>query len=93
MGHISVLRSMAIWAIGTILSIAGAAITGWQLMQTRSSIWFLYGVFLFLAGLVVVVLNQVAFKVRKTQLEIDSDEAIKRLEKKVERLEKSRESE
>jgi len=91
MGHISVLRAMAVWGIGTIMSIAGAAIIGWQMMQRSPSIWVLYGVFFFLAGLIVVIINQVVFKVRKTQLEIDSDEAIKRLESKVEKLEEKAE--
>ena len=93
MGHISVLRAMAVWGIGTLMAVVGAVITGWQLMQTRPSIYLIYGLVLFLSGMVVVVINQVVFKVRKTQLEIDSDEAIKRMEKKAERLEKARESE
>ena len=93
MGHISVLRAMIGWGIGTLIAIVGAVIIGQQLMQTRPSISFIYGLLLVLSGLAVVIINQVVFKVRKTQLEIDSDETIKRLEKKIERLERAKESE
>lgn len=84
---------MLIWGIGTTMAIIGAVIIGQQLMQPSPSISFIYGLLLVLSGLAVVTINQVVFKVRKTQLEIDSDEVIKRLEKKVERLEKAKESE
>lgn len=84
---------MLVWGIGTLIAIVGAVIIGQQLIQPRPSISFIYGLLLLLSGLAVVIINQVVFKVRKTQLEIDSDEAIKRLENKVERLEKAKESE
>lgn len=75
--HISAVKAMFIWAVGTLLAIIGAAIVGWQLMQRSPNISFIYGLASLLAGLIVIVINQVVFDVRKTQLDIDYQESIR----------------
>lgn len=47
----------------------------------------------FIGGFALLAINKIVFKARKTQLEIDSAEVIKRLERKMEKLEKAKESE
>ena len=84
MGHISVLRAMFFWGIGSFLIIMGFA----GLLSGAAST----GLLMMLLGFAIVIINKVVFRARKVQLEIDSDEAIKRLEKKVELLEKAKEA-
>lgn len=85
MGHISVLRAMFFWGVGALLIILGFAGILSGAVTT--------GMGLILGGFALMIINKIVFRARKTQLEIDSDEAVKRLEKKVERLEKAKESE
>lgn len=85
MGHISVLRALFFWGIGAFLVMIGFAgiISG----AATTGMWLILG------GFALVIINKVVFRAKKVQLEIDSDEAIKRLEKEVERLEKARKAE
>lgn len=80
MGHVSVYRRMLVWGIGTIMAIVGAAKITLVLFspfihESMTNV-FLY-LFLFLGGVVVIVINETVFGVRKAQLEIDRDETIK----------------
>ena len=74
MGHLSVLRAMFFWGIGVLMVLMGLA----GMVAGSVSTGFL----LFIGGFVLMAINKIVFKVRKTQLEIDSAEAIKRLEKR-----------
>ena len=74
MGHLSVLRAMFFWGIGALMVLLGLA------GMIAGSVGM--GLLLFIGGFALLAINKLVFKVRKTQLEIDSDEAIKRLEKK-----------
>ena len=65
---------MLVWGIGVLMILMGLA--GMIAGSTST------GVLLFIGGFVLLAINKIVFKVRKTQLEIDSAEAIKRLEKK-----------
>lgn len=51
------------------------------------------GLIFFIGGFSLLAINKIVFKARKVQLEIDSAEAIKRLETKVENLERIKEPE
>ena len=79
MGHLSVLRAMAVWGIGALMVLLGLA------GMIAGSVGT--GLLLFIGGFALLAINKLVFKVRKTQLEIDSDEAIKRLEKRKKELE------
>lgn len=83
MGHISVLRAMFVWGIGCLLILGGFA--G---LASGTTTGATNGVVALIGGFLLITINKLVFKARKTQLEIDSAEAIKRLEKKVEELEK-----
>ena len=74
MGHLSVLRAMFFWGIGALMVLLGLA------GMIAGSVGM--GLLLFIGGFALLAINKLVFKVRKTQLEIDSDEAIKRLEKR-----------
>ena len=74
MGHLSVLRAMFFWGIGALMVLMGLA------GMIAGSVGT--GLLLFIGGFALMAINKIVFKVRKTQLEIDSAEAIKRLEKK-----------
>lgn len=74
MGHLSVLRAMVVWAVGALMVLIGLA------SMVAGSVGT--GLLLFIGGFALLAINKLVFKVRKTQLEIDSDEAIKRLEKR-----------
>ena len=83
MGHISVLRAMFFWGVGALLVILGLA--GMVAGQVTT------GLGLFIGGFALMITNKIVFRARKVQLEIDSDEAIKRRIEKAERLEESKE--
>jgi len=81
MGHISTYRRMLIWGIGTVIAIVGAAKTTLVLFSPHPSIGEVNNVllylFLFIGGVVVIVISETVFSVRKEGLEIDRDETIK----------------
>lgn len=76
MGHISVLRAMFFWGVGVLMVLIGFA--GIFAGEASTGLLFLLG------GFGLLAINKIVFKARKVQLEIDSAEAIKRLERKVE---------
>ena len=86
MGHISVLRAMLVWGIGCLMILLGLVglASGTDTAVTN-------GMLLFIGGFALIVINKVVFRARKVQLEVDADETIKRLEKRVEDLEKEKE--
>lgn len=81
MGHLSVYRRMLVWGIGTLVAIFGVAKTTLVLFSPRVRIEevnnLLLYVFLFVGGMVIIVINETVFSVRKEQREIDRDETIK----------------
>lgn len=84
MGHLSVLRAMFFWGIGALMVIMGLA--GMIVGSVGT------GLLLFIGGFVLMAINKIVFKARRVQREIDANETIKRLERKVEYLEKKKES-
>lgn len=50
------------------------------------------GLLLFIGGFALMAINKLVFKARRVQREIDANEAVKRLERRVEYLEKKKES-
>jgi len=88
MGHISTHRRMLIWGIGTLLAIVGATkttiimFTPAPFIQGESMTNILLYLFLFLGGVVVIVISDTVFSVRKEGLEIDRDETIKGVDEK-----------
>lgn len=85
MGHLSVLRAMFFWGIGALMVIMGLA--GMIVGSVGT------GLLLFIGGFALMAINKIVFKARRVQREIDANETIKRLERKVEYLEKKKESE
>ena len=78
MGHLSIYRRMVFWGVGTLMAVVGAVkiapvIVGYPSEGMTNDLLYLL---LLLAGLGVVIINETVFSVRKTQLEIDSDETI-----------------
>lgn len=84
MGHLSVLRAMFFWGIGVLLVLAGLA------GMVAGSVGT--GLLLFIGGFALMAINKIVFKARRIQREVDANETIKRLERKVEYLEKKKES-
>ena len=82
MGHISVLRALFVWGIGCLMILLGLGGMG-----SRTETGVTNGMLLFIGGFALILINKVVFRARKTQLEIDADETIKRLEKRAEKLE------
>lgn len=74
MGHIGIYRRMLIWGIGTLMALAGALKT---FAFPATGVSFLLYLFLFVFGMIIIVINEVVFGLRKQQLEIDRDETIK----------------
>jgi hypothetical protein len=74
---------MVVWGIGTLLAIVGAAKTTIVLfapayaIQGESITNVLLYLFLFLGGVITIVVSETVFSVRKEGLEIDRDEVIK----------------
>lgn len=83
MGHISVLRSMFVWGIGCLMILAGLA----GIASGTET-----GLLLFFGGFGLIIINKIVFRARKTQLEINADETITRLEKRIETLEKEKQN-
>ena len=77
MGHISVYHRMLVWGIGTLMAIVGAVRIAPGIFGYPTDAGIIE-VLLFLGGLVIIIINEVVFGLRKTQLEIDRDETIKR---------------
>lgn len=71
MGHINVYRRMLVWAIGTLMIIAGAG----DALTVHAMLFI--DPFLFIGGWVVIIINEIVFGARKEQLEVDRDETIK----------------
>ena len=75
MGHLSVYQRMFVWGIGTLMVIVGAVKIFLALgYHTGANI---IDVLLFLGGWAIVIVNEIIFWLRRTQLEIDRDETIK----------------
>lgn len=81
MGHISNYRRMLVWGVGTLVTIIGAAKTTLIMFARPPPAGEINNIplylILFIGGLVVIIINETVFSVRKTQLEIDRDETIK----------------
>jgi hypothetical protein len=71
MEHLSVYRRMLIWGLGTCMAIIAAADFG--IMHAMG----ILDPILFIGGWAIIIVNEVVFWLRKTQLEIDRDETIK----------------
>lgn len=84
MGHLSVLRAMFFWGIGVLLVLLGLA--GMVAGSAGT------GLLLFIGGFALMAINKIVFKARRVQREIDANETIKPLERKVEYLERKKES-
>ena len=74
MGHLSVLRALAVWSIGALMVLLGLA------GMIAGSVGM--GLLLFIGGFALLAINKLVFKARRVQREIDANEAIKRLEKR-----------
>ena len=81
MGHLSVYRRILIWGIGTLIAIVGVVRIAPAFFGYSTGVNII-DVLLFLGGWVIIIVNETIFWLRKTQLEIDRDETIKRLKKK-----------
>ena len=82
MGHISVYRRMLVWGIGTLVCLVGAVKLALLNFSNEGITNVLLYLSLFLGGLVAIIINETVFGLRKIQLEIDSDEAIKAISEK-----------
>jgi len=74
-GHLSVYRRMLVWGIGTLMTLVGTV--RFLLSRQMNSTDLIINLFLFIGGWVAIIINEVVFSLRKTQLEIDRDETIK----------------
>ena len=74
---------MFVWGIGCLMILAGLA----GIASGTET-----GLLLFFGGFGLIIINKIVFRARKTQLEINADETITRLEKRIETLEKEKQN-
>ena len=84
MGHISVLRAIFFWGVGCLMILVGFAAMASGTEAAANGLILVGG------GFALIIVNKFVFRVRKTQLDIDAAESIKRLEKQVEDLKKEK---